>query len=207
VLRLGRHFGHASRGGWLGVCRHDLCWTIGTGHHLVSTNIGREEAGSLGDISDGAQVVVNGTESQGAIAATTVGVGAIGAVKMTPSYPGLSKGGLVAGTVADVGTRGFTVVESNGTHVAVATGSSTIVLTLSTVDVDQLQAGEFTVALGTPNGGTLRASRVEQRPLTTSTLPQPPSTFGMTSPKQAVGTPSGGCSAAAAQTMALMLAS
>jgi hypothetical protein len=169
-----------------------------------STNVGREATGSLDDIRDGTQVIVNGAESDGSIAAATVGVGAVGAVKMAPANLGLSKGGLAAGTVADVESGGFTVVEPNGTHVAVATGGSTTVVTLSTADVDQLQVGEFTVALGTPRGDTLVASRVEQRPLATSSMPQPPSSFGLASSKQVAGSAGGGCSATATVTALLM---
>jgi hypothetical protein len=163
-----------------------------------STNIGRETNGSLADISDGSQVIVNGTDSGGTIAAATVGVGVIGAVKLAPTHLGLSKGGLVAGTVDDADTEGFTVVEPNGTHVAVTTGSSTTVVSLSTAEVDQLQVGEFMIALGTPAGGTLAANRIEQLPPSTSSLPQPPAPFGMATSKQITPATSGGCSVSAA---------
>jgi hypothetical protein len=177
-----------------------------------STNVGSEASGTLDDISDGAQVVVSGTGSDGTVAATTIGIGAIGTVKMMPpsSLPsGDLKASLAAGTVADAGTGGFTVVEPNGTLVEVTTGSSTAVVTLSDVNVDQLQVGEFTVALGTPTqGGTLAASRIEQGATPSSGLPQPPSKFGMGPSKQNASQPSVQCSASAsaAATMALLLA-
>jgi hypothetical protein len=177
-----------------------------------ATNIGREGSGSVDDIRNGAPVVVGGTESNGTIAAATVAVGAIGTQKLlTPPPPkpsGGSKSGLAAGTVIDADTGGFTMVESNGTHVAVTTGSSTWVVTLSTVNVDQLQVGEFTVALGTPApAGTLAASRIEQAPLTTSVPPQTKqlSTSDLALVKQVASVPNLGCSSAAIANLALIL--
>ncbi|MGO9873800.1 MAG: hypothetical protein ACLPVY_08360 [Acidimicrobiia bacterium] len=177
-----------------------------------ATNIGREGSGSVDDIRDGAPIVVGGTESNGTIAAATVGVGAVGTQKLlTPPPPkpsGGSKPSLAAGTVTGTDTRGFTMVESNGTDVAVTTGASTWVVTLSTVNVDQLQVGEFTVALGTPTqAGTLAASRIEEAPLTTSEQPGTKhlSTSDLALLKQVASVPNLGCSSTAVANLALIL--
>jgi hypothetical protein len=187
-----------------------------------STNIGREASASLDAVSDGIEVMVNGTEVNGTIAATSVGVGTIGTVKMLPPPTTLGgpKGGLAAGRVADddAGTGEFTVVEPNGSNVAVSTGSSTTVVTLTTITVDQLQVGEFTIVLGTPaQGGMLAASRVEQGDVPTAGLPQTtkqPPTSGLPQPKQPptsslgkqIGSkPNFGCSSSAVATTALLL--
>ena len=111
------------------------------------------------------------------------------------------------------------MVEPNGTDVAVTTDSSTTVVTLTTVTVDQLRVGEFTIVLGTPTqGGTLAASRVEQGNVPTAGLPQPtkqPPTPGLPQPKQPptsspskqIGSkPNFGCSSSAVATTALLLA-
>ena len=177
----------------------------------ASTNIGAEASGSLEDITNGTEVVVNGTGSDGTIAAASVGVGAVGTVKMTPPTAGLLGGrktSLAAGTIADAGTGGFTVVEANGANVAVTTSSLTKVVTLLSVDVGQLQVGEFTIALGTPSQGvTLAASRVEQgEALSTSSLPKPPPTFGMAPLEQKPGAQKGFCSSSAVATTADLLA-
>ncbi len=176
-----------------------------------ATNIGREGSGSVDDIRNGAPIVVGGTESNGTIAASTVGVGAIGTQKLlTPPLPkpsGGSKPTLASGTVTDADPKGFTMVESNGTDVAVTTGSSTWVVALSTVNVDQLEVGEFTVALGTPTqAGTLAASRIEQAPLTTSDLPETKqlSTRDLALLKQVASVPNLGCSSTAIANLALI---
>ena len=175
-----------------------------------STNIGREASGTLGDITNGTKVIVNGTASDGTIDAATVGVGAIGTVKMMPpSVPsGLSTTSLAAGTVADSAPGGFSVIEPNGTHVAVTTSSSTNVVTLSRVGVDQLQVGASTVAFGAPGqGGTLAASRVEQgEAISTSGLPKAPPTFGQNKGMSSTSRPSADCSASGVATTALLLA-
>jgi len=143
-----------------------------------STNIGREARGSLDDISNGTKVFVTGTESNGTVAAATVGVGAVGNLKPLPLPFAKSPGGpkvglLIGGTAADTNTGGFTVVESDGTNVPVTTSSSTDVITLTNTYVSQLQVGEFTVAVGTAGrGGTLEAARVEQDAIPTSSPPQ-----------------------------------
>jgi hypothetical protein len=177
-----------------------------------ATNIGRESRGSVDDIRNGAPIVVGGTESNGTIAASTVGVGAIGTQKLRtppPSKPsGGSKASLAAGTVTDANTKGFTMVEADGTDVAVTTGSSTWVVTLSAVNVDQLQVGEFTVALGTPTpAGTLAASRIEQAPLTTSEQAgtKQLSTSDLALLKQVASVPNLGCSSTAIANLALIL--
>lgn len=127
--------------------------------------IGSEGIGTLGDITDGAQVTVDGTDTHGTITATTVTVGATDKVKpFEPPQP--SGPPLTVGTVTDAYTGGFTVVDPDGTSVAVTTTSSTTVITLRTLTVQQLRIGGFTVIVGnTPgHGGTLVAGAVEQVP-------------------------------------------
>jgi hypothetical protein len=147
-----------------------------------STTVGREASGSLGDINDGAGVFVVGTESNGTVAAATVGVGAVGAVgnlkRLTLPF---SKGHdgprralpvFIGGTATEANTGGFTVVESDGTSVPVTTSSSTDVNTLTNINVSQLQVGEITVAVGSAGrGGTLEAARVEQDAMQNSPPP------------------------------------
>jgi hypothetical protein len=144
----------------------------------ASSLIGSEVNGTLNDISDGAQVLVFGIESNGTITAATVNVGAIDKVKpLEPPQPsGLDPRATVAtvGTVADAHTGSFTMVNSDGTNVAVRTTGSTRVFTLRTLSAQQLQVGGFTVAVGnTPGpGSTLVAGAVQQVPEPIS-LPQP----------------------------------
>ena len=147
-----------------------------------STTVGREASGSLDDISDGAGVLVVGTESNGTVAAATVGVGAAGAVGSLKSLtlpfskahggPKLDLPFFIGGTVTEANAGGFTVVESDGTSVPVTTSSSTDVNTLTDINVSQLQVGEVTVAVGSAGpGGTLEAARVEQDAMQNSPPP------------------------------------
>jgi len=151
----------------------------------ASTKISREVSGSLDDIHDGAQVVVETTEANGTTVAQSVGVGmasVIGKLEQLPIPPvlpvkvgGTGLGpqlGLASGTVADASAGGFTVVEPNGARVPVTTTSLTTVTLLTAANVSNLKTGEFTVAVG-PSGtsSTLEAESVEQEAISPSVLP------------------------------------
>jgi hypothetical protein len=132
-----------------------------------STTIGQEVTASLDAVTDGTHVAVAGTESDGAIAATTVSIGAGEGGAPTPSSNAVKAGvgavTVVVGTVTDVSTGGFLLVEQDGTDVRVATNSATTVLSLKAASVDQLQVGEFTLAVGAAGqGATLAAGSVVQ---------------------------------------------
>jgi len=151
----------------------------------ASTKTSREVIGSLDDIGDGTQVVVESTESNGTIVAQSVGVGMasiIAKLKQLPIPPvlpvkvgGTGIGpqlGLVSGTVADAGAGGFTVVEPNGARVPVTTTTLTTVTLLTAANVSNLKTGEFTVAVGTSGtSGTLGAESVEQEAISPKVLP------------------------------------
>jgi hypothetical protein len=142
-----------------------------------STRIGSEDNGTLGDINDGAQVVVSGAESNGTITAATVAVGAIDKVKpFEPPQPSDRSARVTVGAVTDVHAGGFTMVTSDGTTVAVTTSGSTTVIALRTRTANQLQIGGFIVAVGNTSGsdGALVAGAVEHVPNPIS-LPQAPS--------------------------------
>jgi hypothetical protein len=146
-------------------------WSSG---HLVtvttsaSTKISQVETGSLSGITDGAHVLVSGTNSGGGIAAQRVSIANSTEQAAPPKPPGgLPRGTvqipLTSGTVADASAGGFTVITADGTRVPVTTSRSTSVFVVANVGVSQLRAGELTVAVGTagPNG-TLAATTVEQ---------------------------------------------
>jgi hypothetical protein len=151
----------------------------------ASTKVSREVSGSLDDVHDGAQVVVETTQSNGTTVAQSIGVGmgnVIGKLKQLPIPPVLPvkaggtaiapKLGLASGTVADASTGGFTVVEPDGTAVAVITTRSTTVTVLSAAGMSSLETGEFTVAVGTTRtSATLEADSVEQEAVSPSVLP------------------------------------
>jgi hypothetical protein len=149
----------------------------------ASTRILREVTGTPGDVADGSHVLVSGTSSGGAIAARLVSI--LPETAGSPPTPlgGATAGlalGLADGTVADASGDGFTVVEHDGTRVAVTMSSSTSVITTVQVSVSQLRIGAVTSAAGTAGpGGTLAAATVEQNGLPAGTLrkalPAPPS--------------------------------
>lgn len=106
------------------------------------------------DITDGAAVSVAGTSSGGAFAATLI-------VRTSPAKvnppPGVV---VVSGTVADAGSTGFTLVESDGSQVRVTTASDTVV-SLPGTAVSQLPAGATIVAVGSAGPhGTMAAQGV-----------------------------------------------
>jgi len=108
----------------------------------------------LGDIRDGASVMVRGPRSDGTINAAIVTVGQpFSAVNPSGFVP-------VQGTVTDAGTAGFTLVTSSGTRIPVTTSGDTLVV-IPRASLGQLQAGIAIFALGRPEpDGTLSASAV-----------------------------------------------
>lgn len=120
----------------------------------------------LGDITDGAPVIVLGPRSAGAVRAISVTVGlppagtGKGSLKQTPPPGWVS----VRGTVADASPAGFTVAEPGGSQVRVVTSGSTFVV-VPRASLSQLRAGVTTVAVGYAGGHrTLSALGVVQEP-------------------------------------------
>jgi len=108
----------------------------------------------LGDITDGASVMVRGSSSGGTIAAAIVTVGQpFSAVNPAGFVP-------VQGTVSDAGTAGFTLVTSSGTRIPVTTSGSTLVV-IPHASPGQLQDGATILAVGRAGpDGTLLAIAV-----------------------------------------------
>ena len=108
----------------------------------------------LGDITDGASVMVRGASSGGTIAAAIVTVGQpFSAVNPAGYVP-------IQGTVADVSSTGFTLVTSTGARVPVTTSGDTLVV-VPHASPGQLPAGITIFAVGHPGpGGTLAAQAV-----------------------------------------------
>jgi hypothetical protein len=116
-----------------------------------------DESGAFGAlrgaIGDGASVTVAGPSSDGTIAAFLVLV-ADRAQQHPAPPPGMV---VVAGTVSDASTSGFTVVTSAGTRIPVATSGDTVV-SLAKANLGQLPAGATTIVLGNAGPhGTLAA--------------------------------------------------
>jgi Domain of unknown function (DUF5666) len=108
----------------------------------------------LGDITDGASVMVRGSSSDGTIKAAIVTVGQPFSAVNPPGFVP------VQGTVSDASTAGFTLVTSGGTRVPVTTSSDTLVV-VPHASPDQLQAGASIFAVGHAGpDGTLSASGV-----------------------------------------------
>jgi Domain of unknown function (DUF5666) len=108
----------------------------------------------LGDITDGASVMVRGSTSDGTIKAAIVTVG--------QPFSAVNPPGLVSvqGTVSDASTAGFTLVTSSGTRIPVTTSGSTLVL-IPRASLGQLQAGATILAVGHAGpDGTLSARAV-----------------------------------------------
>ncbi len=108
----------------------------------------------LGDITDGASVMVRGSISGGTIQAAIVTVGQpFSAVNPAGFVP-------VQGTAAGVSTGGFTLVTSGGTRIPVTTSGQTLVV-IPHASPGQLRAGAAIFALGHAGpGGTLAATAV-----------------------------------------------
>ena len=108
----------------------------------------------LGDITDGASVMVRGSRSDGTIKAAIVTVGQPFSAVNPPRFVP------VQGTVADPGTAGFTLVTSSGTRIPVTTSGSTLVV-MPHASLGQLQPGATIFALGHARpDGTLSARAV-----------------------------------------------
>ena len=118
----------------------------------------------LGDITDGASVMVRGFRSGGTIEAAIVTVGQ----PFSAVHP---KGFVPAqGTVADASTPGFTLVTSTGTRIPVTTSGDTRVV-IPHASLGRLQAGATIFALGHAGpDGTLSARAVAA----ITQLPKPP---------------------------------
>jgi len=108
----------------------------------------------LGDITDGASVMVRGDRHGGTIAAAIVTVGQPFSAVNPPGFVP------VQGTVADATTAGFTLVTSGGTRVLVTTSDATLVV-VPHASPGQLQAGASIFAVGQAGpDGTLAAQGV-----------------------------------------------
>jgi hypothetical protein len=111
----------------------------------------------VGDITDGATVLVAGTGSDATITADLVLVNGPASLNI----PGTVT---VRGTVSDATTAGFTVITSGGTRVPVTTSGGTSV-TVFHASLGQLQAGGSTVVIGRAGpDGMLAALGVVQPP-------------------------------------------
>ena len=111
----------------------------------------------LGDITDGAAVLVAGTGSDGRITADLVFVNGPASLNI----PGTVT---VRGTASDVTTAGVTVSTSGGTRVRVTTSGGPSV-TVFRASLGQWQAGGRTVVIGRPGpDGMLSALGVVQPP-------------------------------------------
>ena len=158
--------------------------TAGSAQATVTTTrataIYRETAGTLGDVTDGKRVLVTGSLAGGTLAAASVGV--LPDTLTAPARPDAFAGlgiGLATGTVANTRDGGFTLVEEDGTRIAVTTTAAVTVITTTRVGVAQLATGAVTSAVGTAGAdGTLAASTVEQDAVPAATWqklrPHPP---------------------------------
>jgi hypothetical protein len=113
----------------------------------------------ISDITDGASAMVAGPESNGTLQAKMVILGATGARRInTPDGPPTQ------GTISDLTGTGFTLVEPDGTQLAVTTSSDTNV-TMINAGLGQLRTGAYTMAIGYARpDGTLAAIAILQPP-------------------------------------------
>jgi hypothetical protein len=95
----------------------------------------------LGEITDGASVMVRGSSSDGTIKAAIVTVGQPFSAVNPPGFVP------VQGTVADASTAGFTLVTSSGTRIPVTTSGDTLVV-IPHASLGQLPAGATVLAVG-----------------------------------------------------------
>jgi hypothetical protein len=108
----------------------------------------------LGEITDGASVMVRGSRSGGTIKAAIVTVGQPFSAVNPPGFVP------VQGTVADASTVGFTLVASGGTRVQVTTSGDTLVI-VPHASPDRLPPGVTILAVGQAGpDGTLSARAV-----------------------------------------------
>jgi hypothetical protein len=112
----------------------------------------------LGDITDGASVMVRGSRSGGTISAAIVTVGQPFSAVNPPGFVP------VQGTVSDASTAGFTLVTSGGTRIPVTTSGATLVV-VPHASLGRLQPGATIFAVGHAGpGGTLSARAVAAVP-------------------------------------------
>jgi hypothetical protein len=108
----------------------------------------------LGEITDGASVMVRGSSSDGTIKAAIVTVGQPFSAVNPPGFVP------VQGTVADASAVGFTLVTSSGTRIPVTTSGDTLVV-IPHASLGQLPAGATVLAVGhAAPDGTLSAVAV-----------------------------------------------
>lgn len=141
----------------------------------AAAKVSRQVTGTLSDIRDGAQVIVNGTGSAAGIAARQILVGPLPRLHAPPHAPrrhgrpprhgarrSPALGGRAAGTVTRLSQGGFTV-NAHGVRIRITTSGSTTVYIQATSTVSQLRDGEFTIAVGHAKAdGTLAAKIIEQ---------------------------------------------
>jgi hypothetical protein len=170
-----------------------------------STGLLQQARGSLADVVNGSTVIVGGTPATGTFIAQQIGVvtnsGAPARRQANPSANPSVQTDRVLGTAANVGSSGFTVVEPDGTNIAVATSPATgvMVVTQSNLsqNLSQLQLGARTFAGGAVSSdGTLAAKAIGQRLGAAGTSPS-----GAASGRTASGP---NCSATAVVTSALV---
>jgi hypothetical protein len=119
----------------------------------------RAQAGSPGDITDGAQVRVTVASSGGATTATTVMI----SPELMAIGPDPVSDNIVYGRVADASTVGFTLVRSDLRRSQVTITSATTVIMPARIRESQLRLDVATIAMGVPGaGGALTANTVEQ---------------------------------------------
>jgi hypothetical protein len=119
----------------------------------------RAQAGSPGDITDGAQVRVTVASSGRALTATTVMV----SPEVTEIGPEPVPGDVVYGRVADASAAGFTLVRSGLRRDRVTITPATTVIMPVRIRESQLRLNVATIAMGGPGaGGALAANTVEQ---------------------------------------------
>jgi hypothetical protein len=172
-----------------------------------TTAIYRETTGTLADITDGRRVLVTGAFNGATIAAASVGV--LPDSITSPATPTGLGIGLASGTVTDAHDGGFTVIEADGTGVAVTTTGSVTVINTQRISLTQLVVGEVTSAVGTAEGNALAATTVEQDAVPTATWQKLLPAVGLPSGLPTLARPSMslnglGCSPAAITTSYLL---
>ncbi|REE97430.1 hypothetical protein [Thermomonospora umbrina] len=165
----------------------------------------RQVAGSVSDLTDGVNVMVRGRGDRAGKAVTATSVLVSPVTIKPPEMPAgmepditslMAARGTAMGTVSGVGPDGFTVTGGEGTRVRVDTSGETTVIEQERARVDQLEAGRYTVVVGTlRSDGTLKATTVQQNTLTDGAKPslpegfEPPVGFGSGGPKDLPGAP------------------
>lgn len=166
----------------------DLVLTTPAGQSLTvrtnaSTSVLRQLTGQVSDIANGDRAAVEGTEANGAIPAGAVGLapGDSASVPIPEVDANASTSGaagivstVTSGTVADAHDGGFTLVLTNGEEIPVTTPASTPVVVQTDSDLQGLQVGDFTAAVGgLDSSGTLIADSVDQDGVAPGAQPSP----------------------------------